>query len=311
MPGLDKTIVVASASIGASALVGRLAFNYLRGKAPTEKPQYSQARSWFALEISGDKPADLFYAHPTTHVAPFSWNVAVEDMGSTCTGTIAGDKDLLIGHARAFDQCNVYAPKYRQMGFLSQAQNIATGDEKLVAKVESSIRMAADDLKAAFKHFLAVRPDKSRPFLVAGHSQGAIMLTRVLSQCVEGTEVRVLISFVYVCIPAHSSNLLCSSQHEKNFVAAYLAGAYCPMDLFGTVFKSIHACSGPIDIGCVAAWDTRTADFDAAHLNDIGFGYGLWAHHLHWLLHDKYLPEKPPPEKDDVAKPRLQVSEPK
>ena len=35
-------------------------------------------------------------------------------------------------------------------------------------------------------------------------------------------------------------------------------------------------------------------------------GFGLWAHHLHWLLHDRYCER--PTGTDDAAKPRLQIN---
>jgi hypothetical protein len=202
----------------------------------------------------------------------------------TCSGPVAGDPDLLTGQAAAWsEEANLYAPKYRQMGFLSQGMDLETTDKHLV-KVKESLDLAADDLSRAFRHFLEHRPDKTRPFIVAAHSQGAILMTRVLARDLQGTE------------------------HEDKLVAAYLCGAYCPLDLFDSVFNSIHICDGPLDTQCVIAYDTRTAEFKPETLNHIipALGFGLWAHHLHWLLHDRYCAR--PSGTDDVGKPRLQIN---
>ena len=164
------------------------------------------------------------------------------------------------------------------MGFLSQGKDLETTDAHLDAKKES-LDLAAGDLESAFRHFLDNRPDPSRPIIVAGHSQGAILLTRVLATTLQGSE------------------------HEGKLVAAYLCGGYVPTDLFdGTVFKTIKACSGPTDTQCVVAYDTRTPEFKPESMNHIAGPVGLWAHHLHWLLHDRYCER--PTGTDDVGKVR-------
>ena len=153
--------------------------------------------------------------------------------------------------------------------------------------VKTSLDMASDDLERAFKHFLENRPDKNKPIIVAGHSQGGVLMTRVLARQLQGTE------------------------HEEKLVAAYLCGSYLPKDLFGTVFTSLKACSGPTDTKCIIAYDTRTPSFKPESMNNIIslpylVAFGLWGHHLYWLLHDKYCER--PTGTDDVGKPRLQIN---
>lgn len=275
-----RTRLAASAAAGAVALG---TYRWLRGGA-SGPPDYGDAGTWFAYEHTGGKRADLFYAHPTTQAGVARWNMAWEDAGATCTGPVAGDPDLLLGQAAAWsEEANLYAPKYRQMGFLAQGMDLETTD-KHHANVKASLDMAAGDLERAFRHFLQHRPDKSRPFVVAAHSQGAILMTRVLATQLQGTE------------------------HEDKLVAAYLCGAYCPQDLFGTVFTTIRACAGPTDTRCLISYDTRTPEFKPESLNHIApaLGIGLWGHHLHWLLHDRYCER--PRGTDDVGKPRLQIN---
>lgn len=85
-------------------------------------------------------------------------------------------------------------------------------------------------------------------------------------------------------------------------VVAYLCGGYIPTDLFGSVFTSIKACTGPTDTKFVVAYDTRTPEFKPESMNHIAGSFGLWAHHLHWLLLDRYCER--PTGMDDVGKVR-------
>ncbi len=183
-------------------------------------------------------------------------------------------------------------PKYRELGFLAQIwYNLSNCDETKLDTFNQHLQLAAADLKSAFSAFLRDRPDSTRPFIVAGHSQGAVLLTKVLAECVQGTP------------------------QEKNLVAAYLAGGCeldtkplvsshprsykfkpplstsslspcttvstdVPIDLFGKVFTSLEACTSPEHLGCVISWDTRTPSFDPTSLQD----FGLWPHHIRRCL---------------------------
>jgi len=279
IPGSTTQILAASLlSVGVLSAICTL---WLHGKSSNE-PSYENEECWFAYENTGQKKADLFYAHPTTHAGLTRMNMSWEDIGGTCTGPVAGDPDLLVGQAAAFsEEANVYAPKYRQMGFLAQGKDLETTNEHLDA-VEASLNMAAGDLERAFRHFLLKRPDKTRPIIIAGHSQGAILLSRVIATCLQG------------------------SDQQHMLVAAYLCGGYFPLDLFGAVITAHHACRSPTDTNCIIAFDTRTPEFKPESLNKIVGKIGLWAHNLYWLLHGRYCARHEGT--DDVGKARLQIN---
>ena len=90
---------------------------------------------------------------------------------------------------------------------------------------------------------------------------------------------------------------------------------YVPMDLFQSTegaaekapFAHIHPCAGPEDTNCVISYDTRTHAFKPESINHMFLSVGLWPHHLHWLLHDRYC-DRPSDCGDDVSKDRLQIS---
>ena len=67
--------------------------------------------------------------------------------------------------------------------FLSQAWvHLPTAPDSKVAPLKASIELAYNDLKHAFIAFLEQRSDKQRPFMIAAHSQGAIMMSKVVTQ---------------------------------------------------------------------------------------------------------------------------------
>jgi len=246
---------------------------------------YAREDAWFRRE-SGDKAADLFYVHPTTALGVCSSNLAPK-RGKILNDGMSGDPDLVENHCGAFEGCNVWAPKYTQAGMLAQACKNPNLPANQTAKVENKfIRptlVAYSDVKRAFEAFLDQRPDKKRPFVVAGHSQGSILLSKVLRE------------------------LVANSECEQYFVAGYLTGGYVPADLFETGCGALHNCRGPEDVACVIAYDTRIADlFDPPKIHNLACGYGLWPHHIHWLLHDKY--SERPVGGDDVSKDRLQIN---
>ena len=217
----------------------------------------------------------------TKEMGVFYWNLNRQGYGKTDTlpDNTSGDPDLIETQAGAFkDCCNIWAPRYSQVGMLGLARHSSS------PAFNDYLGTAVADVISAFRSFLQERPDKKRPFVLAGHSQGSIILVKVIKECIEG-----------------------QADVEAQFVAAYLAGSYVPQDVFGTIFKSIHPCTGPLDTKCIISWDTRTSDlFELNSVHSMGPGLGLWPHLLYWGLFNEYCNK--PEDKDDVSKGRLQIS---
>lgn len=257
---------------------------------PAWSPSSAAHPAWFArppkngYDAPGDKACDCFYAHPTTAANPFGWNVGQQAYarGGKLTGFAAGTPDLMETQASAVgDTCNLWVPHYSQVGMLALgASKPGTGAAKL-RKFEAAMRVAYADLAGAFHCFLRERPDKSRPFIILAHSQGSILMVKVIKECLAGTE------------------------HEHNMVAAYLAGGYLPKDVVPLLGGNLHVSTGPLDHGCVMSWDTRIkGKFD---VNGSTRGVlGLAAHHLYWSFFDHYCVE--PTSDEDQSKPRVQVN---
>lgn len=198
-------------------------------------PDYADPASWAALPELDDgsdvaladhpaldpaeAPVDLFYVHPTTWIGS-EWNAPFDDPAIIEATT----RGATLIQASAFNACcAVHAPRYRQAN--GRAFTFPDGEGQRARD------LAYADLSAAFAHFLA--RNGSRPFMVAGHSQGAILAARLLREQVADTPAR------------------------ARLVAAYLPGAALRPGSVG----SLPVCDTPVQTGCVASWNARGPAF--------------------------------------------------
>jgi hypothetical protein len=145
-------------------------------------PDYTKADSWIA---SPDIPnnasrwlpggivppivgrAAVFYIHPTTYLKGDRWNAPLFEPDS-------GKRDELFtkSQASAFNSVGrIWAPRYRQAAY--GAFLLDSKDSR------QALDLAYSDVSAAFDEFLKhVGPDQ--PIILAGHSQGALHLLRLL-----------------------------------------------------------------------------------------------------------------------------------
>ncbi|WP_437729913.1 DUF3089 domain-containing protein [Sorangium sp. So ce1335] len=199
-------------------------------------PDYADPRSWSALPERDDvgdlwppgapaadqrrAAADVFYVHATSYVGS-SWNASTGDP----TTNQATDRGATRVQATAFNGCcAVYAPRYRQANGMAFTRASADGAR--------AFDVAYGDVKRAFDDFNA-RRGAGRPFLLAAHSQGAVMTERLLYDAISRSPLR------------------------DQLVAAYLVGAAVTIDGLRERAPDIPACSAPDDLHCVVAWNAR------------------------------------------------------
>lgn len=168
------------------------------------------------VDGQADAPVDVFYVHPTTWLDTFSTaNAAIADRAVN-----AETDETLRYQASAFNYAGrVFAPRYRQASLISYVDDIS-GDAGPV------IDAAYRDVEAAFDHFL--RRIGERRFVLAGHSQGASHLVRLLKTRVDGRPL------------------------AQRLVAAYLIGELVGDD----TFTALRPCATPDATGCVMTWAT-------------------------------------------------------
>lgn len=198
-------------------------------------PDYATDAAWLALPGRADEAdvalaelpaakvaeADVFYLHPTSSVAP-TWNAPWDDP-AVRTASIRGGTLI---QASAFNGCcAVFAPSYRQASGVAFTSPSPSGAR--------AVDVAYDDVARAFEEFLR-RTEEGRPFVLAGHSQGAILGARLLRDRVATTALR------------------------QRLVVAYLIGA--PLSVADT--GGVAACGSPQEVGCVVAYNARGSAYE-------------------------------------------------
>ncbi len=172
--------------------------------APLAERNYEGAAMWLAQpekhrdnpalwtppgypDEAATRPAAVFFVHPTSYMAPFNqarWNMPLEDREATALAA-----EFLRGQASAFAAAGpVWAPRYRQAHF---GAFLTTKPE-----ARQAIDAAYADVAAAFAAFLRANPDG--PIILAGHSQGALHLMRLLHEQVAGKPLAHRIAAAYV-----------------------------------------------------------------------------------------------------------------
>ena len=138
------------------------------------------------LPASGERPAAVFYIHPTTYLERDRWNAPLQPSGAYAD---LRTTLFLQSQASAFNQVGeIWAPRYRQAAygaFLLDSED-----------ARKALDLAYRDVAAAFDEFVAQSGD--RPLILAGHSQGALHLERLLAEKIAGKPVAGRIAAAYV-----------------------------------------------------------------------------------------------------------------
>lgn len=183
-----------------------------------------------AVEPSGRGDYAVFFIHPTSYLDRSHWNAP---LGNGEADRIA--QVYVKGMASPFNNAKeIWAPRYRQ----------ATFGAFLTDKPEANLAIGAaySDVRDAFAYFLAhVSPDV--PIVLAGHSQGALHLLRLLREDVAGKPLARRIAAVYAV------GWPISVQHD-------LAALGMP------------PCDKPPQAGCVMSWSTYAEPADPSMVLD-------------------------------------------
>lgn len=189
-----------------------------------------------------DPAIDCFYVYPT-----------VSDEPSTYADMTAGPAEVRAAQsqaARFSAECRVFAPLYRQA-------TLAGLRASMRGEGAPSLDGPYADVRDAWRAYLA-HGNHGRGVVLIGHSQGSILLTRLIAEEIDGK-------------PA-----------QKRLVAAYLAGDVgfsVPQgkDVGGT-FKSVPLCRSAGQFGCVLVWSSyQDGDAPSPRFFGVSPGKGLAA----------------------------------
>lgn len=185
-------------------------------------------QGWKDGQVPGN--AAVFFIHPTSYLANGQWNAPLDDAESR-------DRAELFVRAMAspFNGAGpVWAPRYRQAAFGAFLTDKPEGTQALDA--------AYADVRAAFERFLAEVPADA-PIVLAGHSQGALHLKRLVAERIAGTPL------------------------AARVVAVYAVG--WPVSTVHDLPKmGMPACTAPAQTGCVASWLSFGEPADTAMILD-------------------------------------------
>ncbi|MFD1613025.1 DUF3089 domain-containing protein [Sphingomonas tabacisoli] len=215
----------------AQAFVPKVAF---KAEPAQPKTAYADPRMWYSRPPnSADDPAlwapagyapnpkpkaALFFIHPTSFLDRNAWNMPLDNAEANERARL-----FIRGQASAWNEvAEVWAPKYRQATFGAFLTTEADAGRAL--------DLAYRDVALAFDEFVRDIP-KDQPIFLAGHSQGALHLTRLLREKIAGTPL------------------------AKRIVAAYVVGWPVSIET-DLAALGLPACATADQSGCILSWQS-------------------------------------------------------
>ncbi|MDL2263617.1 DUF3089 domain-containing protein, partial [Synergistaceae bacterium OttesenSCG-928-I11] len=181
--------------------------------------------NWMHAPASVVHEVDVVYFYPTAYSPSGPDAPAVGPIDDA--GMRAGARESYRKQATAFETCaNIYAPFYRQI----DAMTLAGLTQEEMIEAESG--EPKTDVFAALDYYFEHWND-GRPFMLAGHSQGAMMTYLVLAEYMK--------------------------QHPDRYarmVAAYMIGN-APTDAWLTENPHVKLATGADDTGVLLSWNTE------------------------------------------------------
>jgi len=175
--------------------------------------------------LAANKPGiDCFYVYPTV------------------SKQATGNSDLIIGpeensvvlaqFARFAQRCRLFAPMYRQIT-LTALRSMLLGKPIAVNR-----ELGYNDVLAAWRYYLD-HENHGRGFVLVGHSQGSMLLTKLIAEQIDGKPL------------------------QKQMISAILMGTNLSVPKgkdVGGAFQHVPVCHSNTQIGCVIAFSDFRAD---------------------------------------------------
>jgi hypothetical protein len=185
-----------------------------------------------------DAPIDCFYVYPTVSADP----------GGNATMRIEPAEVEVALHqfARFGSRCRLYAPMYRQVTLIALFR-FAIG-----RPIPADRTLPYNDVVDAWNAYLA-HDNNGRGVVLIGHSQGSLVLTRLIAEGIDGKPV------------------------QKRLVSAILMGTSLqvpPGKDVGGAFQTIPLCHSASQIGCVITFASFRADSPPPPSSLFGKGQG-------------------------------------
>ena len=180
------------------------------------------------FRIASDPAIDCFYVYPTVSREDRPYSDLAAD--SAVMGVIRHQA------GRLASRCRLFAPLYRQA-------TMAHLRSRMRGEPEPDSDVPFQDIAAAWNEYLT-HDNHGRGVLLVGHSQGTILLQRLIAEQIDGRPAQGLL------------------------VAAFLAGdpslGVPPGKTVGGTFAHVPTCTTARQVGCVYAWGSYRDGDDAS-----------------------------------------------
>ena len=177
--------------------------------------------------ITEVRQADVFFVYPTTYLNAANWNAPLDDVEANQVIETTVLKNIASVYNIAGE---IYAPRYRQATFGAFFDETGQG--------QTAIERAREDVYAAFDYYIK-NINRGRPFILAGHSQGALHALNLLKDRITKTALR------------------------EQMIAAYIIGWHVSIEEDLDVLADIDACQNASDTGCVISYQSVGIDGDS------------------------------------------------
>jgi len=227
-----------------------------------DAPDYSLVDCWVQVpEITKD--VDTFYIFSTSYVESSFAEGAPDYARLDNPEMVYGALDEYVSNASAFeDSTNVFVPYYRQAGIrYAQESRDKTGG------IDAAISGTAyDDISAALDYYFE-NCNGGRPFIIAGHSQGAAMTKFVLKNYFKEHPDR-----------------------YERMVAAYVIGFGVTKDDL-KAYPHLKFATGEDDTGVIVSWNTEAPrNVEENAYNGVVLPGSISINPLNWKLDETYAP---------------------
>jgi len=145
---------------------------------------YSQIINWAIYPLDNSRDVDVFFVAPTVYAGNdsiYSMPILDAEARINFTGSINMEKGI-------YDQDNVnfYAPFYRQASFNCYGIR-GYQDYSANQNVNAAFELAYSDVEDAFNYYFSI---SDKPFVLAGFSQGAEMLIKLIKNRFNNSDIQ-------------------------------------------------------------------------------------------------------------------------
>ena len=232
------------------------------------KPDYSSLDYWGAhpykhdpsdsvpvplqADTHKDSVVDVFFLHPTTYnSASGPWNADINDPDLNAKT----DYTSFLFQGSAFNECRVFAPRYRQA-------NLKAYYTKDTVDAAKAFDLAYEDIRRAFQYYLD-HFNGGRPIIIASHSQGTSHAKRLLKEFFENSPLK------------------------SKLVVAYIVGMVIPKEYF----SSLKPCTDSLQTGCFTGWRTFKKGYKPSFVKE-EHGNSWVTNPITWTITEEYAPKE-------------------